>query len=66
MNSLDVSHPTYNLLFYMCVDVVGSKLDVDNIRENFCCPCKHCKNEKRYGIDDVLRSHLIKHGFKQD
>jgi hypothetical protein len=28
MNYLDVSHPTYNLLFYVYVDVVGSKLDV--------------------------------------
>jgi hypothetical protein len=36
---------------------------LDNIRGNICCPCKHCKNEKRYCADDVLRSHLIKHGF---
>jgi hypothetical protein len=36
---------------------------LDNIRGNICCPCKHCKNEKRYHTDDVLRSHLIKHGF---
>jgi hypothetical protein len=33
---------------------------------NLCCPCKHCKNEKRYDIDDVLMSHLIKHGFIED
>jgi hypothetical protein len=39
---------------------------LDNIRGNLCCPCKHCKNEKRYRIDDVLRSHLIKHGFMED
>jgi hypothetical protein len=39
---------------------------LDNIRENICCPCKHCKNEKRYVTDDVLRSHLIKHGFMKD
>jgi hypothetical protein len=39
---------------------------LDNIRENICCPCKHCKNEKRYHTDGVLRSHLIKHGFKED
>jgi hypothetical protein len=39
---------------------------MDNIRENLCCPCKHCKNEKRYHVDDVLRSHLIKHGFMDD
>jgi hypothetical protein len=37
-----------------------------NIRGNICCPCKHCKNEKRYHIDDVLRSYLIKHGFMVD
>jgi hypothetical protein len=39
---------------------------LDNIRENLCCPCTHCKNEKTYHIDDVLRSHLIKHGFMKD
>jgi hypothetical protein len=39
---------------------------LDNIRGNICCPCKHCKNEKRYRTDDVLRSHLIKHRFVED
>jgi hypothetical protein len=39
---------------------------LDNIRGNICCPWKHCKNEKRYRIDDMLRSHLIKHGFMED
>jgi hypothetical protein len=39
---------------------------LDNIIGNICCPCKHCKNEKRYRTDDVLRSHLIKHGFMVD
>jgi hypothetical protein len=39
---------------------------LDNIRGNICCPCKHCKNEKRYRTYDVLRSHLIKHGFMED
>jgi hypothetical protein len=38
---------------------------LDNIRGNICCPCKHCKNEKRYRIDDVLMSHLIRHGFME-
>jgi hypothetical protein len=38
----------------------------DNIRGNICCPCKHCKNEKRYRTDDVLWSHLIKHEFMVD
>jgi hypothetical protein len=39
---------------------------LDNIRGNLCCLCKHCKNEKRYCTNDVLRSHLIKHGFMKD
>jgi hypothetical protein len=39
---------------------------LDNIRENICCPYKHCKDEKRYHIDDVLRPHLIKHEFMED
>jgi hypothetical protein len=39
---------------------------LDNVRGNLCCPCKHCKNEKKYRTDDVLRSHLIKHGFMED
>jgi hypothetical protein len=39
---------------------------LDNIRENICCPYKHCKDEKRYHTDDVLRSHLIKHEFMED
>jgi hypothetical protein len=36
---------------------------LDNIRGNLCCPCKHCKNEKKYGANDVLMSHLIKYEF---
>jgi hypothetical protein len=39
---------------------------LDNIRQNLCCPCKHCMNEKGYRTDDVLRSHLIKLGFMED
>jgi hypothetical protein len=39
---------------------------VDNVRGFICCPCKHCKNEKKYRSGDVLRTHLIKHGFKED
>jgi hypothetical protein len=39
---------------------------LDNIRGNLCCPYKHCKNEKRYRTDDVLRLHLIKYGFMED
>jgi hypothetical protein len=39
---------------------------LDNIKGSICCPFKHCKNEKRYCTDHVLRSHLIKHGFMED
>jgi hypothetical protein len=39
---------------------------LDNIRGNLYCPCEHCKNEKKYHADDVLWSHLIKHGFLED
>jgi hypothetical protein len=39
---------------------------VDNGRGFICCSYKHCKNEKKYHSDDVLRTHLIKHGFKED
>jgi hypothetical protein len=39
---------------------------LDNIRGNLCRPCKHSKNEKIYRTDDVLRSHLIKHGFMKN
>jgi hypothetical protein len=39
------------------------KYMLDNVRGNFYCPYKHCKNEKKYHVDDVLRSYLIKHGF---
>jgi hypothetical protein len=39
---------------------------LENIRGNHCCPCKHCKNEKKYRTDVVLRSHLIKNGFMED
>jgi hypothetical protein len=44
-----------------------AKIDMlDNIRGNLCCACKHYKNEKRYHIDDVLRSLLIKNVFMED
>jgi hypothetical protein len=39
---------------------------LDNVRGNLCCPYKHCKNEKKYHINDVLMSHLIKHRFIED
>jgi hypothetical protein len=39
---------------------------VDDDRGFICCPCKHCKNEKKYHSDDVLRTHLIKYGLKED
>jgi hypothetical protein len=36
---------------------------LDNVGGNLCCPCKQCKNEKKYHTYDVLMSHLIKHEF---
>jgi hypothetical protein len=39
---------------------------LDSVRGNLCCPCKHCKNEKKYRTYDVLRSHLMKDGFMKD
>jgi hypothetical protein len=42
------------------------KYMLDNIRGNLCCLCKHYKNEKIYHTNDVLRSHLIKHGFMEN
>jgi hypothetical protein len=39
---------------------------LDNGRGDVCCPCKHCKNEKIYHTDDMLRLHLIKNGFMED
>jgi hypothetical protein len=39
---------------------------VDNRRCLIYCPCKQCKNEKKYHLVDVLRKYLIKHGFKED
>jgi hypothetical protein len=39
---------------------------VDNGRGFICYPCKQCKNEKKYRSDDVLRTHLIEHEFKED
>jgi hypothetical protein len=39
---------------------------LDNIRGNLYCPCKHCKNEKKYHVYDMLMSYLIKHGFMED
>jgi hypothetical protein len=38
----------------------------DNIRGILCCRCRHCKIEKKYHMDDVLWSHLIKPGFMED
>jgi hypothetical protein len=62
---LDLSHPTHDLLLYIYIDFVKKDM-LDNVRGNLCCPCKHCKNEKKYRTDDVLWSHLIKHRFMED
>ena len=32
---------------------------VDNGRQYLYCPCKNCKNEKKYRTTDVLKTHLI-------
>jgi hypothetical protein len=45
-----------------CISFVKEDM-LDNVRENLCCPCKYCKNEKKYCTYDVLMSHLIKNGF---
>jgi hypothetical protein len=34
------------------VDFVKKDM-LDNVRGNLCCPCKHCKNEKKYRRDDM-------------
>jgi hypothetical protein len=39
---------------------------LDKVRGSLCCSCKHCKNEKKYRTNDVLRSHLIKNRFMED
>jgi hypothetical protein len=39
---------------------------VDNGIQYLYCPCKNCKNEKRYLQEHVLKSHLIKRGFMED
>jgi hypothetical protein len=44
MNSLDVSHPIHNLLFYTYVDVIGLKFDV------CAAPC----NEYIKGVDAFI------------
>ena len=30
------------------------------------CPCKDCKNEKKYSHSMHLHAHLIMHGFKKN
>jgi hypothetical protein len=30
------------------------KYMLNNVRGNLCCPCKPCKNEKKYYTDDVF------------
>jgi hypothetical protein len=47
------------------IDFVKKNM-LDNVGGNLCCPCKYCKNEKKYRANDVLRAHLIKHGFMED
>jgi hypothetical protein len=55
-----------------CINELDAFIDfakkdrVDNSRDFICYPCKHCKNDRKYRPGDVLRTHLIKHGFKED
>jgi hypothetical protein len=44
----------------------AKKYMVDNGIQYLYCPCKNCKNEKRYLQEHVLKSHLIKRGFMED
>jgi hypothetical protein len=61
------SHPFNEYIKVLDVFINFTKKDMlDNVRGNIYCPCKHCKNEKKYCINNVLRSHLIKHGFMED
>jgi hypothetical protein len=50
---------------YVFIDFTKKDM-LDNVRGNLCCPYKHYNNKKKYRVDDVLRSHLIKHGFMED
>jgi hypothetical protein len=36
---------------------------LNNVRGNICCPCRYCKNEKKYRTNDILIPHLTKHVF---
>jgi hypothetical protein len=60
-------HPCNEYIKWLDVFIDFVKKDMlDNVRGNLCCPCKYCKNEKKYHTDNVLRSHLIKHGFMKN
>jgi hypothetical protein len=50
---------------YIFIDFMKKDI-LDNVRGSLYCPCKHCKNVKKYRTIEVLRSHLIKHGFMED
>jgi hypothetical protein len=43
------------------IDFVNKDM-LDNIRGNICCPCKHCKNEKRYHTIEVTFDQAWIHG----
>jgi hypothetical protein len=55
----------YVIGFVIFIDS-AKKYILENVRGNLCYPCKHCSNKKKNHTDDVLRSHLIKHGFIED
>jgi hypothetical protein len=62
-----VPHPCNEYIKELDAFINFVKKDMlDNVRENFCCPYKYYKNEKKYRTNDLLRTHLIKHGFMKD
>jgi hypothetical protein len=50
----------------MHLSISRRKICWTTLEGNLCCLCKYCNNEKKYCTDDVLRSHMIKHGFMED
>src|ERR1041384_3190877 len=44
---------------------VAKKDQVENGRSFIYCPCKDCKNEKKFSLSEMVESHLIMRGFKE-
>ena len=45
---------------------VARKDQVDNNKSFIYCPCKDCKNEKKFFLSEMVESHLILRGFKEN